>query len=121
MPLSAQEILRAARALLESTFGQSSGSITVTIRDDSGRRLSLSLPAELLSTPEPATQMQADIFDALADGPLQGRDLAAKAGYSWGSHFRENLAAMRKAGLIANDEQGYRHARAMETDMDRHA
>jgi hypothetical protein len=109
MAIATIELLRSARDVLEANFGPAAVSVSVSIRDGAGREIVFSMPVELLTPAEPATQMQADIVESLTEGgPLQGRELAKKTGYVWNSHFREVLAAMRRNGLIAGGEDGYR-------------
>jgi hypothetical protein len=68
-------------------------------------------PLSPATPPADLPDIYRDILEALADGRHRtARALADRAGYRLGSHFRGILAAMRRAGLILHDDQGYYHA-----------
>lgn len=57
--------------------------------------------------PQSLSPLDRIILEAAASGPLPAKRLAAEAGRSCNSHFREHLRGLVRRGLLAQGPDGY--------------
>jgi len=60
--------------------------------------------------PEPLSQREQDIMDAIGDHTLTADEIAKRAGYKLDGYFRSLLSRLRKRGLLVNLRPGYQRA-----------
>jgi hypothetical protein len=111
------ELVDGALAAFKAALATEPGPARVEVRLPGGGVLALVYAPDatlVLKAPEGRglSMMEGNIVEALGElppgGTLTGEELSRKAGYTYNSRFRHDLAALTRRGVIVNDRPGYR-------------
>lgn len=96
-------LLRLASQLVQPSADNSTAQLTVIIKSAGSRLVLTATAAELAEFAAPhLSPMEEAILEALADGPMEGPELATRSGYENSGQFRKCLARLAGLGRITN-------------------
>lgn len=113
-PIRETEWLSQARAIFTTFYGPAASPLVVTIADEAGQRVRLSIPVSSPSPPgTPAPQLspaEAEILHALGAATLMGKTIARRLGKPGNSSLKVILSNLVERGVLARTPDGYRRA-----------